>query len=79
LRFTHLPLFNLLFMHMLEYMVIIHWWPFKMLKQPFPCYEGCEHLRICCISHQLSNSYMKLSSSMVPIALEYWWGPLVAP
>jgi len=36
------PFANLNFMGALAFMLVAHQWPFQMLKQFFPCHEGCE-------------------------------------
>ncbi len=52
-----------------------------MLKQTFPCKERGKHngFHSYCISHQVSNSQMKSSNSMVLIIPKYWQGPLKVP
>ncbi len=50
-RPIQLPFLNLNIMGLLELMIIIHRWPFKMLKQTLPCHERCEQLGITHLLH----------------------------
>jgi hypothetical protein len=68
-------LLNMTIMGAFEFMVIIHRWPLQMLEQTFPYHKRCKKLWIMhlldMVSQQLSNSWIKSFSSMVPTTLEY--------
>jgi hypothetical protein len=68
-------------MDLKKLMVIIHGWPSKCENKPFHAKKRVNNygFRKYCISHQVSNSQMKSSSSMVLTIPKYWRGPLEVP
>ncbi len=73
-----MPFLNLSIMDLTKLKVIIHGWPSKCRNKPFHARKGVNNYGFCnyCISHQVSNSQMKSSNSMVLTTPKYWRGPL---